>query len=296
MTRPPVEIRVLTDPMMGLSYESEPFLRWVGTHYPGQVRLSSVMGLLVRDVEDFFDAEERRLEPEAAIERYNARLAGIYRAEEPISGLPINMDGFSLFSPHHRSSLPLNEAVKAVELVAPEHVEEFLYRLRLATVALTRPTTQPEEILAVVRATGVSTVAFTEAMASGAARAGRAHDLALVDRLGAHHLPAYLITVNGRTQLARGVLGPQDFARMISVLSGRQLRPQAPDPTALLPLITHRRLISLTEIRYAFDLPDLEAAQEMVEPLLSDGVVQLVRVPRGELVELVACTVRRHDA
>lgn len=272
---------------MGLSYESEPFLRWVETHYPGQVRLSSVMGLLVRDVADFFDDEEKKLEPKAAITRYNTRLAEIYRSEESISGLPINMDGFSLFSPHHRSSLPLNEAVKAVELVSPERAEEFLYRLRLATVALARPTTQDKEILAVVRATDVSTVAFTEAIASGAALAALARDLAFVNQLEVHQLPAYLITVNGRSQLARGVLGPQDFVRVICALSRGQLRPQDPDPKALLPLITRRRLISLTEIRYAFDLPDLQAAREMVASVASDGLVQSVQVPRGELVELV---------
>ena len=70
--------------------------------------------------------------------------------------MPINMDGFCLFSTEQTSSLPLDLAYKAAELTAPELADRFLYNLRYATIVETRSTTKLEEILKVVRQTGIN--------------------------------------------------------------------------------------------------------------------------------------------
>ncbi len=67
-------------------------------------------------------------------------LADIYKSEESIGGLPINMNGFHLFDEEHRSSYPLNIAYKAAQLVDNENADIFLYNLRHATVLDTRHT------------------------------------------------------------------------------------------------------------------------------------------------------------
>ncbi|WGE89692.1 hypothetical protein [Actinobacillus arthritidis] len=54
-----LKITVFTDPMMGLSYESEPFLRQLETHFPNQLQFAYVMGGLVRNVADW----SRRMKP-----------------------------------------------------------------------------------------------------------------------------------------------------------------------------------------------------------------------------------------
>ena len=99
-------LTAFTDPMMGLSYESEPIMDRLKQEYGNQIEFRYVMSLLVRDISDFMTPEERRMDAESGIRRYCGRLAGIYKSEESIGGLPVNMDGFCLFDADHRSSKP----------------------------------------------------------------------------------------------------------------------------------------------------------------------------------------------
>lgn len=82
-------LTAFTDPMMGLSYESEPIMERLAEEYAGKIELRYVMTLLVRDVADFMLPEERAMDPEAGIRRCCERLARIYKSEESIGGLPI---------------------------------------------------------------------------------------------------------------------------------------------------------------------------------------------------------------
>lgn len=111
-----VILTTFTDPMMGLSYESEPIMDRLQKEYGEIVEFKNIMGLLVRDVSDFMTPEELALKPEEGISLYCKRLARIYKSEESIGGLPINMEGFCLFDKEHRSSNPLNLAYKAAQL------------------------------------------------------------------------------------------------------------------------------------------------------------------------------------
>ncbi|MGI6056752.1 MAG: hypothetical protein ACOYBD_07210 [Bilifractor sp.] len=77
-------------------------------NYGDQIEFRYVMSLLVRDVSDFMTQEERIMDAESGIRKYCERLAGVYKSEESIGGLPINMEGFCLFDTDHRSSKPLN--------------------------------------------------------------------------------------------------------------------------------------------------------------------------------------------
>lgn len=121
-----VILTAFTDPMMGLSYESEPIMDCLRKEYGEFIEFRNVMGLLIRDVSDFMTQEERALQPEEGISLYCQRLARIYKSEESIGGLPINMNGFCLFDKDHRSSKPLNLAYKAARLAAPEKADTFL--------------------------------------------------------------------------------------------------------------------------------------------------------------------------
>lgn len=186
-------LTVFTDPMMGLSYESEPILERLQTAYGDRLEIRYVMSVLVRDVSDFMTPEERALEPEAGIRRYCQRLAQIYKSEESIGGLPINMEGFRLFDSEHRSSKPLCLAYKAAQLAAPDKADGFLTALRHATVLDGRPTTHEEEILHVVRKTGIDEATFTAHFHNGSAEAALEQDLAFNRSLGIRSLPTYLL-------------------------------------------------------------------------------------------------------
>lgn len=189
----PFLLTVFTDPMMGLSYESEPIIDALCRRYREKLRIRYVMSVLVQDVSDFMTPSERALPPEEGIPLYCKRLAQIYKSEESIGWLPINMEGFRLFDPEHRSSKPLCLAFKAAQIAAPELADAFLVNLRHATVLDCRPTTHKEEILAVVRASGIEESAFLAAYHDGRAEAALEHDLAYTHSLGIHSLPSYVI-------------------------------------------------------------------------------------------------------
>ena len=148
-------LTTFTDPMMGLSYEQEPVYEKLTAHYGNQLEFRYVMSGLVRDVSDFMVPEELALPPEEGIQKYNKRLAQIYKSEEEIGGLPINIDGFHLFDTEHRSSYPLCIAYRAAWLCDPEKADRFLTRLRRATIVETRQTTHRDVLIAVARDAGM---------------------------------------------------------------------------------------------------------------------------------------------
>lgn len=164
--------------MMGLSYESEPEIRRMQTHFGDVLDIRYAMCVLVDDVRHFMVQEDMAETPEQTLRNYNRRLAGIYRKEEEISGMPIAMEECRLFDMQHLTSEPLCLAVKAVQYVAPDRAEQFLYRLRYATIVEVLPTTHREVLLDVLRQTGgIDEVAFLEAYDNGLAQNALRHDV-----------------------------------------------------------------------------------------------------------------------
>jgi hypothetical protein len=87
-------ITTFTDPMMGLTYECEPIYDKLKELYGDALEFKYIMAGLVRDVSDFMTPDELSLPAKEGIRKYNKRLAGIYKSEESIGGLPINMNGY----------------------------------------------------------------------------------------------------------------------------------------------------------------------------------------------------------
>ncbi len=131
-----VVITRISDPMMGLAWECEPALRRVQSRFPNLVELREFMCVLVRDVADFMTPGERALPEAQGITEYNKRLAQIYLEEEPLANMPITMDGFNLFAPDRRSSLPLCRAYKAAQLADTAKADAYEHSSRRRNIHL----------------------------------------------------------------------------------------------------------------------------------------------------------------
>lgn len=210
-----IVIYVFTDPMMGLSYESEPVLEKLQETFGEKLAFRYVMAGLVRDVHDFMTPAERAMEPALGIQMYNRRLAGIYLQEEPLGGLPMDMSHFHLFDENHRSSYPLDLVFEAVRLLDAERAELFLYALRRATILEGKQTTKIEELVKIAQRCGLNKEKFLDYFQNGRAAAAFEKDLQFTQSLGIHSLPAYLIQYQGQVLLVNGMPGYQQFCQII---------------------------------------------------------------------------------
>ena len=217
-------ISTFTDPMMGLSYEQEPVYEKLADYFGDQLVFKYVMSGLVRDVSDFMLPQELALPAEEGILVYNKRLAGIYKSEESIGGLPINMDGFHLFDSKHRSSYPLCIAYKAVQLCDPGKADMFLMRLRRATIVHTRQTTKIEELVRVARDVNIPESEFLKVFEDGRAEKAFHEDLHFTASLGIRSLPACLIQYKEKAVLVSGMMKYEGFISAIEGLQGMAAR------------------------------------------------------------------------
>lgn len=211
-------IEVFTDPMMGLSYEHEPVLDRLRDMYGEEPEIRYVMAGLVRDVSDFMNEEELSTEPAEGIRTYCRRLALIYKSEEQIGGLLINMEGFHLFDEERRSSYPLCIASKAAQLADREKADRFLYALRSACIIETKQVTREDEILRIAENAGIDPERFTEVYRNGKAEKAFMQDLYYVHSLGIRALPAYPVKHMGRSYLMQGLPSAESFMKVIGKL------------------------------------------------------------------------------
>lgn len=282
-----ISLVTFTDPMMGLSYECEPIFRKIETHFAGKVEFHYVMSELVRDVYELVDPADLKFGKAVAIKNYNARLADVYRAEEAIGGLPINMDGFELFTTTETSSAPLNIAYKAAQIVDAVKADEFLYRLRYATIAECRPTMRLSEILKVVVKTGIDMKEFLAAYNDGSAEKNFRGDLEICNRLGIHSLPSYLIQFKSDGALIQNLIGYETFVQVFAQVSGGLIVPTPPPKTleAVRDLLRRYPLMSPIELREAFDFADTEAVRKFIAPLIDSGDVKIIDAGHGWFIE-----------
>ena len=262
-----IRITTFTDPMMGLSWEYEPTFRKLETHF--QIEFRYIMSVLVPDVYRLVNPEDLKIGEEFALKRYNEHLAKIYESEEAISGMPINMAGFHLFSPEHTSSRPLNLAYKAAQLTDKSKAALFLYNLRYATVVECRQTTKRDEILDVVRKSKIDTEKFLEHYNDGSAENALNHDLILTKELGIYTLPAYLVQCDDKNALIRILIGYEDFVSIIQEMSNGQILPQPPKFCAevFMEFLDKHPLISLRELQEAFDFENVDAVRNFINTL-----------------------------
>lgn len=282
-----IVLTTFTDPMMGLSYECEPIYRKLETHFPDTIDFRYIMSVLVRDVYRLVDPADLALGKEIAIRRYNRRLAKIYESEEAISGMPINMSGFALFSPAFPSSIPLNLAYKAAQLTNMERADLFLYHLRYATIVECRPTTRLKEIFRVVKLIGLDEETFLNHYYGGTAQAALDRDLEFGDHLGIRTLPSCLLQYRDRSLLIRSLADYPSFVSAIDTLTEGAVQPQCvtADSDTLRSMLQAHPLISPIEVREALDLDRTEAVLELINPMLATGEAVIHSVSHGWFIE-----------
>lgn len=274
-------ITTFTDPMMGLSYESMPVFRKLETHFGDRIVFGTKMAGLVRDVYDLVDYNDLKMYGKTvALNKYKAKLAEIYLQEERIAHMPIIMNNFRLFDEEHTSSLPLNRAYKAVELIDETKSDQFLYNLRYSTVVETNPTTHTEELVKVAGNSGIDPVQFLETFKGEKSQKALDKDFEIFNILNVNTLPAYLLQYKDQAALVTSIAKYEDFIQVINKLTKKEIRTKRTKATVqnIYNLIKKHPLISSNELIAAFGLKDNNDLLNRIAPLVNDSKISVKKV------------------
>ena len=267
-----IEITAFTDPVCTWCWGAEPVLRAVQERYGDQVHLSYVMGGLVKDIRAFRDtANGIGGDPAGA----NRNIARHYLEASARHGMPVQADGFALFSDDYPSTYPQNEAYLAARQQGEDAANRFLRRVREASAAEAQQTNRPEVLTQVAAEVGLDVGAFLTALNDGTAKAEFAADLETTAAYGVRGFPAFLFRVDGKQPLMLPSYQPYaTFRQVINLVSdGAAVEKTLPKTAdAIADCIRRWGSAADAEITTTFDLTPTEWAALEPQVEAADGI------------------------
>lgn len=224
-TKQQFEILAFTDPVCTWCWGSEPILRKLQVWYGDQVNIAPVMGGLVEDIRNFYDhANDIGGSPEQS----NSQIARHWLEASSRHGMPVEVNGFRLFSADTVSTYPQNIAYKAVELSNPELTAKFLRRIREASASEARETGRREVLIELANEVGVDITAFIKYLDDGSAEQAFRDDLSMTRKYGVRAFPTFLFRWGNTEILLRGYQSFDSMSSVISSLTAGQITPHQP--------------------------------------------------------------------
>lgn len=266
-----VEIIEFTDPVCTWCWGSEPVLRKLETRFGEQVKISFVMAGLVKDITSFYD---RYNDIGGDPVRSNANIAKHWLEASERHGMPVQSEGFKLFSQEHPSTYPQNIAYKAAQIQDQVLANRFLRRIREASATEAKLTNTTEVLVELASEVGLNIAIFLEDFNRGAAKMAFEDDLALTAQYQAHGYPTFLVRFGEKEALLRGYKRYEEFKAVMETLTeGAILERSIPaSEEAIMAFIRTYGSVAPIEIKMAFDLNDAEL-KSTVDSLLAQQII-----------------------
>ena len=279
-----VEIVEFTDPVCTWCWGSEPVLRRLETHYPDQLKISFVMGGLVKDIRAFYDGAN---DIGGDAERSNRQVASHWLEASARHGMPVQSEGFHLFSNEFPSTYPQNIAYKAAQMEDQILADRFLRRIREASAAEARQTNRTEVLIELAAEVGLDIPLFIQRFSDGSAATAFEADLETTARFGAHGFPTFLVRYGEKGVLLRGYQRFETFQAVINTLTGGAVNEIKPEKSVekILAFITRHGRVAPVEIQSAFDLSEPETVT-MLAALQDQVSLQLTPAGNGMFIQL----------
>ena len=273
-----IEIIEFTDPACTWCWGSEPILRKLQYRYENQIKISFVMGGLVKDAHTFMDASNTI---GGDLSTFNEQVGTHWLEASQRHGMPVLAEGFKLFDEENPSTFPMNIAYKSAEFQSEELANKFLRRIREATAAEAKQANTMEVLIELAQESGLDIAQFITDMENGKADAAFKSDQALTRKYQASGFPSFLIrSENGKEIMLRGYQTYANFQSAMKHLSGDDLAERDVDfsEANILNFVTVFEKVTTVEIKEAFNLSNFEI-EEVLTKLVNDK--SLTKTPVG---------------
>jgi predicted DsbA family dithiol-disulfide isomerase len=258
-------ITQFTDPMCTWCWGSEPVIRRLQTAYGDQIQIEYVMGGLIKDFDDFYDAANDISEPED--------VAPHWLEASEMHGMPVDTAIFD--SDPAQSTYPASVAFVAARQQDEQLAGQYLRALREAYATQVRNVNNREVQVELAASVGLDVDEFVTALDDGSARSEFEDDLSRTRALGVRAFPTYHIDgSNGERHTA----GFQSFDDIVKHLSVAAPTIEQSSPPSIERFVADYGPVATQEIAEVYEVSYGEARQTL-ESLADDG--SLDREPRG---------------
>lgn len=250
--RPVLDVIQYTDPYCTWCWGAEPVMRHIEAAYGDQVRITFIMGGLVKDVTQFHDPLNRIGGPGMA-----NQVAEHWEEASHRHGMPVDAQVFIDMKDEFRSTWPANIAFKAAQMQDPQLANRFLRRLREAAAAERKFIHRREVQSALAQEVGLDHERFITDIDNGAAELAFQRDLEDCRDKHVTGFPSFLIrNQSGEEFMFFGFQPFQKFVELFGRLAGSRLEQKqiAADEEGIVDFIRRHDKVAWREIGEVFSL------------------------------------------
>lgn len=278
-----VEIIEFTDPVCTWCWGSEPLLKKLKVKYKDQIKVKYVMGGLVKDINQFYDSFN---DIGGDASNSNKQIVAHWLEASKKHQMPVNSEGFNLFSNDYPSTYPQNIAYKAALMEDEALANDFLRRIRKATITEAKLTSQLKVLIELASEVGLDVANFIERYSDGSAEKAFLEDQKITQAYGVGGFPSFLIRYGEKEVLLRGYQSYETIKAVILTLSNNQISEKALDKSeaSVLDFIKKYKSVAPIEIMMAFTL-ELAEYTAIINNFLNQGLIKIEKVGNGSFIK-----------
>lgn len=280
-----IEIIEFTDPACTWCWGSEPVLRKLEYYFIDNIKISYSMSGLVKDAKTFMDQKNNI---GGDLKQFNQQVAKHWLEASERHGMPVQTDGFELFTESDRSTYPMNIAYKAAQFQGEDIANRLLRRIREAIAAEARQANKTEVLIELANDVGLDIPLFMTSLNDGSAEQTFKSDRNRMNQYSIRGFPGYLVKNNeGKEVLMQGYQSYEDFIAVINSLSENRLAPAhyKINKKTIINFISCYDRIAPVELQVVFNL-DKNITQNWLNSLTNSGHLSVQKVGNGVFYSL----------
>lgn len=274
-----LELVSYTDPYCTWCWGSEPILRKIEEAYGEQVKISFKMGGLVKEMSNFYDAQNQIGGPD-----WYRQVAAHWLEASSRHGMPVDEQIFFDIRDSNFSTYPANIAYKSAQLQDETSANRFLRRMREGAAAERLDIQQLDIQAKLAKEVGLDSNQFIKDIESGRAKESFEKDLQECLNRGIRGFPTFLIrNLNTKDELfLRGYRQFSEFVDTFRKLTGDAIISVSSKVSkdSIFAFVRKHRKVATKEITEVFDLREKDANEYLIS-LVSEGMLNKDKAGNG---------------